>query len=62
MVVVPSLTLCLVDGRERSEYTENTKNVDNRDGIRLEIKGLKTRMSSKLKPDLMKAPSWKSRP
>ena len=30
MVVVLSLTICLADGMQRSEYAENTKNVDDR--------------------------------
>ena len=41
MVILPSLTLCLVDGMQRSEDAENTKNVD-RDGIRLKIKRQET--------------------
>ena len=28
MVVFPSLTICLVDGMQRPEYTKNTKKVD----------------------------------
>ena len=42
MVVVPSITLCLANGMQRFEHTENTKNVDDRNGIGLEMKGQET--------------------